>query len=62
MLLAIAGMVLTLVGLSRAAAAVTSWYSGWIEALFTPASLPTIIPRLALLAILIAFFIVLGAT
>jgi len=61
-LLAMAGMVLTLVGLSRAAAAVTSWYSGWIEALFTPTSLPTIIPRLALLAILIAVAIVGAAT
>jgi len=57
-LLAIAGMLLTLVGLSRAAAAVTSWYSGWIEALFTPASLPTIIPRPALLAILVSLAIV----
>jgi hypothetical protein len=60
--LAIAGMLLTLVGLARAAAAVTSWYSSWIEVLFTPASLPTIIPRLALLAILIGVCIVVVST
>ena len=59
--LVLAGMLLTLVGLARAAAALTSWYSGWIEALFTPASLPTIIPRLALLAILTAIAIVVMA-
>src|SRR5512134_857053 len=49
----LAGLLLTLVGLERAAAAVTSFYAGWISALFAPGALPTYIPRLVLLAILV---------
>jgi hypothetical protein len=52
--LAIVGLLLTLVGLSGAATAVTSGYARWIEAWFSPPALPTIIPRLALFAILAA--------
>ena len=53
-LAALLGMLLTLVGLDAAAAAVTAGYARWIETLFAPAALPTIIPRLVLFAILAA--------
>lgn len=53
-LLAVLGLLLTLVGLGRAATAITTTYTGWIDVLFTPAVLPTIIPRLTLLATLVA--------
>ena len=52
--LAIVGLLLTLVGLSGAATTVTSGYARWIEALFSPTALPTVIPRLALFALLVA--------
>ena len=52
--LAIIGLLLTLVGLSGAATAVTSGYAHWIETLFSPTALPTVIPRLALFAGLVA--------
>ena len=60
-LLAMLGLLLTLAGLSRAATAVTSAYTRWIDAIFDPAILPTIIPRLVLLALLVAAAIVIGA-
>lgn len=47
-------MLLTLVGLERASAAITTTFSGWIGALFAPGALPTHIPRLTLLAVLVA--------
>jgi hypothetical protein len=60
--LAIIGLLFTLVGLSGAATTVTSGYARWIEMLFSPAVLPTIIPRLALFAILTALLtLVIGA-
>ena len=52
--LAIIGLLLTLVGLSGAATTVTSGYARWIETLFSPTALPTVIPRLALFAGLVA--------
>jgi hypothetical protein len=52
--LAIIGLLLTLVGLGRIATTVTTGYTHWIDTLFSPAALPTIIPRLALFAILLA--------
>ena len=52
--LAIIGLLLTLVGLSGAATAVTSGYAHWIETLFSPTALPTVIPRLALFAGLVS--------
>jgi patatin-like phospholipase len=53
-LIAVVGMLLTLVGLSGIGGALTSAIGGWIEWLFAPVRLPTVIPRLALLALLIA--------
>ena len=51
---AIIGLLLTLVGLDRFGSALTTGYSEWMAALFTPAVLPTFIPRFALLALLVA--------
>jgi hypothetical protein len=51
---AVIGLVLTLLGLSTAATEMTSGYTAWIAALFSPSALPTIIPRLALFALLVA--------
>jgi hypothetical protein len=51
-LVAIAGLVLTLVGFSATAAAITSAYNRWIETLFAPAALPTVLPRLIVLVVL----------
>jgi hypothetical protein len=56
--LAIAGLLLTLVGLSSVAALITAGYSRWIDVLFAPTGLPTIIPRLVLLALIAAALIV----
>jgi hypothetical protein len=53
-LVAIAGMLLTFVGLQSAGAAATAGYARWIEALFAPSALPTVIPRLVVFALLIA--------
>jgi hypothetical protein len=47
------GLGLTLVGLEGAGAAVTATYGQWIGDLFSPAFLPTYIPRLMLLAVLV---------
>jgi hypothetical protein len=51
---AMAGMLLTFVGLTTAGAALTVGYARLIESMFAPQALPTIIPRLALLAVLVA--------
>jgi hypothetical protein len=53
-LVAIAGLLLTLVGLEGPGAVATAGYARWVETLFAPAALPTIIPRLVLLAMLAA--------
>jgi hypothetical protein len=46
------GLLLTLVGLEGPGGVLRSSFSAWVDALFAPAALPTIIPRLVLLAIL----------
>lgn len=46
------GLLLTLVGLERAGDFLRSGFSAWVDALFAPTALPTIIPRLVLFAIL----------
>jgi hypothetical protein len=48
------GLVLSLVGLEAAGAALTGAFTGWVTTLFTPSALPTVVPRLALFALLIA--------
>lgn len=59
-LVAVLGMLLTLIGLESAGGAVTGAIGRWIAWLFAPGSLPTVIPRLALLALLIAAVVALA--
>jgi hypothetical protein len=51
---ALAGVLLSLVGLNTASSAVTAAYGRSLDALFAPAALPTIIPRLIVLCCLAA--------
>jgi hypothetical protein len=57
----IAGMLLTFVGLTSAGGALTAGFSRAVVTLFAPEVLPTIIPRLAILALLIALAAAAGA-
>ncbi len=47
------GLLMTLVGLEGPGDALRAAFGDWIDTLFAPASLPTVIPRLVLFAILI---------
>lgn len=61
-LVGVAGMLLTLVGLERAGSVMTAGYSLWVAALFSPDSLPTVVPRLVLFALIVsALALVAGA-
>ena len=53
-LVGIAGLLLTLVGLEGPGAALSSGFTRWIATLFSPDALPTVVPRLVLFAILVA--------
>jgi hypothetical protein len=53
-LIALAGMFLTFIGLGGAGSAANAAYSSWIQATFAPGALPTIVPRLAVIAALVA--------
>lgn len=59
-LAALVGVGLSLVGSTAASAAVTSGYSRMLDALFAPAMLPTIIPRIIVLVFLIAALVLAG--
>ena len=52
-LVGLAGLLLTLVGLDSPATTLRSTYTGWIDALFAPTALPTTIPRLVLFVLLV---------
>ena len=52
--IALVGMLLTFVGLGQAGTAATTAYAAWTQQLFAPGALPTIVPRLAVVAALIA--------
>jgi hypothetical protein len=51
---ALVGMLLSLVSLTTASTAVTSFYARSLDALFAPAALPTVIPRLVVFCLLVA--------
>ncbi len=53
------GLLLTLVGLSASATTMTAGYAAWIARIFSPAALPTVVPRLALFALLVALLMLL---
>jgi hypothetical protein len=50
----LAGFLLTLVGLEQAGSALTVGFTGQLAALFAPAAIPTVVPRLVLLGVLTA--------
>ena len=54
MAIALAGMLLTFIGLDSAGTTANAAYSRWVEALFAPTAVPTYVPRLAVLAVLVA--------
>ena len=57
----LAGLLLTLVGLERRRAGSTLTFTQWIDVLFAPAALPTVVPRLVLFALLAAVAILVGS-
>ena len=59
-LVGVAGLVLTLVGLERPGSALSAGFSRWIAVLFSADSLPTVIPRLVLFAVLVAAVLLVG--
>ncbi len=59
-LVGMAGLILTLVGLEAPGSGLTTGYSRWMVTLFSPDSLPTVVPRLMLLTVLVALLIVVG--
>lgn len=52
-LVGLAGLLLTLVGLESPASTLRTTFSGWVDALFAPTALPTSIPRLVLFVLLV---------
>jgi hypothetical protein len=50
----VVGLLVTLIGFESAGSGLTARFSAWVATLFAPAALPTVIPRLALFAILVA--------
>src|SRR4051812_4202443 len=52
-LVGVAGLLLTLVGLEAPAATLRSTFTGWVDALFAPTALPTTIPRLVLFVLVV---------
>lgn len=62
----LAGLVVTLAGFESLGAAITTWFRGWLDVLFASAALPTTVPRLVALAIVVVLVVlvvnVLGAS
>src|SRR5258705_5593220 len=52
-LVGVAGLLLTLIGLDASAATLRTTFSGWVDALFAPGALPTSIPRLVLFVLVV---------
>ncbi len=52
-LVGVAALLLTLVGLDAGAGTLRATFSGWLDALFAPEALPTSIPRLVLFVLLV---------
>lgn len=50
----LAGLLLTLLGLESAGTALTGGFTRWVDTLFAPDALPTVVPRLVLFAVLVA--------
>jgi len=52
-LVGVAGLLLTLIGLDAAGTTLRTTFRGWLDAVFAPTALPTSIPRLVLFALLV---------
>ena len=52
-LVGVGGLLLTLVGLAGAGAMLTGGFGRWVQALFEPSALPTVVPRLVLFALVV---------
>jgi len=52
-LVGVAGLLLTLIGLDAAGTTLRTTFRSWLDALFAPTALPTTIPRLVLFALLV---------
>ena len=55
------GLVLQLLGFETAGTTITNTFTGWVNTLFAPEALPTVVPRLVLFALLVGFGILAGA-
>lgn len=55
------GLGLTLLGLESAGASLTTSFPRWIDRLFAPAALPTIVPRLVLVSLVVAMAVLAAA-
>ena len=53
-LVGLTGVLITLVGFERWGTRLTTAFSSWVTTLFAPDALPTVVPRLALFAVLVA--------
>jgi patatin-like phospholipase len=60
-LVGLGGLLVTLIGFERFGSTLTAGYSRWIATLFSPDVLPTVIPRLVLFTVLVAFAFLIGA-
>lgn len=52
------GTIVTLVGLGEWGSRLTSTYTGWIDTLFAPTAIPTVIPRLVVFTLLVGLAVV----
>jgi hypothetical protein len=57
----LAGTIVTLVGLGEWGSRLTATYTSWIDTLFAPAAVPTVIPRLVVFALLVGVATVAGS-
>jgi hypothetical protein len=55
------GLALALIGFESAGTVVTNTFTSWVATLFAPSALPTVVPRLVLFALLVAFAMLAGA-
>lgn len=60
-LVGLAGMLATLIGFGNWGSALTGTYTRWIDTLFAPAAIPTVVPRLVVFTLIVAAAIVAGS-
>ena len=60
-LVGLAGTIATLVGFGEWGSRLTGLYTDWIDRLFAPTAIPTVIPRLVVFALLVGLAVIAGA-